>query len=759
MIKKILVLFTCFILFSISLRLEAKNKDIKHLYQKGESFLQNNQPEKALKIFEQIVDENYYRPEGHYGLGLTLQMLYPDSNLAIAHYKQAIKLSDDFRAPSWYQTGLLYKNLKQYPEALDAIEYSLLYDPLNKEGWYVLDTLSHLAVEPLPEKIMNKLPELLRLNPANDTLGTLYLRASLWHDNVNDAIDELNKIYDKGFTHVWLILALAELHLRHDEFQEGLALLDSHRVQLQERVPFEQNLLQAKLNFQLLRDSLGLSHYWQAVKTMSTEKDVQKMYNDLYPIFTQEEYHELKNLTIDRFEDFYQRFWLSRDPDHSTRINERIPEHYRRFATALKDFRRYAGNSFNNEIFYRFNNPGRLFGLQIGDDYIKSLNPGILPKLRPIDDLGIIYIRHGKWDNRVFYLCMDCAQNLSIEYYRKPNRPKLIFHFIKYGGWRNWMLETFPTYLEGRSELDNKYLFFKEDPLFYGPKINKENKEYAHTGYTTETTGFEFPEDPLFVPFTFLNFNGENGETLVDFFYGLNGRDIRINDNILSLHKFLALYDSSWREVKKIDRETKEMIPISYKDSWQSGTIVDKNSFFLPPGRYYYEFQITDHAANKRCLYWDTVEVVSYNQNYLMMSDVLLSDLIEASDRTAQFRKGNLVYRPHMFTHYTPGSVLGIYFEIYNLFLNSDDRSDFQLTWKFNQTKKSGNFFTRIFKRQSPGLTSSVTYNGEERDDHIYFNIDLSGQPEGKYQLNIDIKDNLSGNIAADSVEIFITPD
>jgi hypothetical protein len=198
-------------------------------------------------------------------------------------------------------------------------------------------------------------------------------------------------------------------------------------------------------------------------------------------------------------------------------------------------------------------------------------------------------------------------------------------------------------------------------------------------------------------------------------------------------------------------------IPMAaYKGNLHSSTILGKHSFLFKPGEYHYEFQIKDRIADKRCVCQDTLNVIAYTLDSLMLSDILLSDMIEVSDRLTKFRKGDLVYRPHMFTHYAPKSIMGIYFEIYNLFLNADDQSAFELTWHFKQLEKSGNFITKLFKRKSAGLTSTVTYNGNSRDDRIYFNIDLRGQPLGKYEIALAISDRLSGEIASDTLEIYI---
>jgi tetratricopeptide (TPR) repeat protein len=466
MAKKFRFYLFCLTICLMHMHLQAQKKAIDSLYHQGIQLLQSQKPHLALKIFEQIIDEEYSRPEGHYGLGLVFKTLYPDSNLAVPHFQKAIEMGDDFKAQAYYQLGCLYRDLDLTEDAIDALERSLKINPTHKKGWYQLDTLTQINSEPPPELAFIYLPELLLRNPSNDTLGTLYLRAALWHSKQKEALRQLSRLYELGHCETWLILALVKLHLYNESYTDGLAILDSHATHLRQQSGFEQQLLLAKILFQQYKDSTGLVSYWQAIQSATDEQKARELYNDLYYLFTQDEFHQISNLPVAQLPEFYRRFWLSRDPDRSTEVNERIPEHYRRLATAYKDYRRYAGKSFNNELLYRFEHPYRLFGPEMGDEFIASLNPNILPHLRSIDDLGIIYIRHGEPDNKIFTLCFSCDQNLSIEYYRKGDRPRLIFHFIKHSGWRNWMLETIPSYFAERYELGGNYLYFSDNPYY-----------------------------------------------------------------------------------------------------------------------------------------------------------------------------------------------------------------------------------------------------------------------------------------------------
>jgi hypothetical protein len=391
--------------------------------------------------------------------------------------------------------------------------------------------------------------------------------------------------------------------------------------------------------------------------------------------------------------------------------------------------------------------------------------------------MGLIYVRLGKPDNWVNYLCEDCIQNFSWHYYKTYNQPEMIFHFIKHGGARGWMLETLPTYFENRWELGNPYVFldpsrgqsFKpDDILMYSAQLKENNLKYAKEGVHTESSDFKFDAEPLILPFQFLSFKGENGLTNVELYYALQGKDIKLisepGRNFIALSKFIGIYDQNWDEIFKIKKSDRFLIRAN-QDSWQKGVVMQMEHFQAKPGNYFYEIQIKDEAGGKLGVFRDNYNVMNYNIDSLAISDILMSAKLLFNQKGTRYKKGTVSYNPHMFTQFREGESLGLYFEVYNLVYDVNDRTNFQTRWSLKQIDDEAGssifsaiagFFGGLFSAEEEQVEANLDYDGSTRDDKVYLNLDLQNQDAGRYELSITLEDKNSSQQVGKQIEFVI---
>jgi len=120
--------------------------------------------------------------------------------------------------------------------------------------------------------------------------------------------------------------------------------------------------------------------------------------------------------------------------------------------------------------------------------------PKAIPKDRKIDDMGLVYIRHGEPDQKItavaqnvsmsdlspslasFYMNEDAEAsenlnqlreqyygfdmqglNMSWKYYPTGSRPEMVLHFFKHGQESGWVIEAVPSALDNRETLGPKY--------------------------------------------------------------------------------------------------------------------------------------------------------------------------------------------------------------------------------------------------------------------------------------------------------------
>jgi hypothetical protein len=146
----------------------------------------------------------------------------------------------------------------------------------------------------------------------------------------------------------------------------------------------------------------GLKCYWKGVQSINDSADAIPYFEDVRYIMNSSEYNLLQLLPLDSLSKFYQRFWIARDPNLSTFRIERIPEHYKRLLFARKYFHRYISDPKILEFMHESDHPYAGYNVH-GNKLLQesNLSNAVPLNFRYLDDLGIIYVRHGDPDEHV----------------------------------------------------------------------------------------------------------------------------------------------------------------------------------------------------------------------------------------------------------------------------------------------------------------------------------------------------------------------
>jgi tetratricopeptide (TPR) repeat protein len=252
-----------------------------------------------------------------------------------------------------------------------------------------------------------------------------------------------------------LIIQAADDYFNEQEFEKSIGLLNLVNPDDQQ-VSSQYYLLKAEAYFELMEDEMGLHVYFKAMESIQTESDASLFYRDLLYLMTSNEYEQALSVSLDRLSDFYIRFWQNRDPYPESALNERIPEHYRRLNYARKHYtRKNPGKSWYEQA-YEINHRVRSFiPVRTGYRLIKSYTTQAVLKDTDLDDMGLIYIRHGDPDKKVINMHMGLEQ--SWRYNACDDRSEMIFHFYKQGESRGWIILNLPNSFEDLAVLGSKY--------------------------------------------------------------------------------------------------------------------------------------------------------------------------------------------------------------------------------------------------------------------------------------------------------------
>jgi tetratricopeptide (TPR) repeat protein len=728
-------------------------------YEQGiQLFIEGNIPAAEQK-FRTILSRNEEIAEAWYGLGLIEQKLHPDSNIVEKYLKKALDISSRY-AEAYFQLGQYYTNIQKLDDAEKALIRAVKSDTAHERAWMKLIYVTEQMSQPYPELAAILLPGVVLHNPDKEQLYAIYYNSVLWNSKEQEAIPILEKLHEQNPINSRFAYDLAYLYFLNQSFESAQTILVKKKRTIDKYSNCKRYLLEAKIHFELHEDTIGLKKYWQSVKSISDNRDMRVFSDDIRYIIKENEYEKINADSIADLTEFFERFWRSRDPNLATEENERIPEHYRRIYFSRRNYRRYAPMMFSNELMYKMAHPYKMSNVKIGDEFLHDLLSEPARNNLDVDDVGVIYIRLGEPDKKLFYQCESCSENMSWMYFAKQDQLEMIFHFFKVGGYRSWMIETLPHHFENRWELGRYYN--QLDPtasgtdappdyfqnIMYFNELERDNIKYAETAMKIERTAYTYEREQLPIPIKILRFKAADQKIMVELYYALSGQIILLEDKHLELAKFLGVYDTTWNQIVRIKQVEKIPLGIS-QERWQQSMAVRMERFLIEQKPHYYEFQLEDLRRKRLCVYKSVIECDNYLSDEFCISDLLISGELLTDSKSTRYRKGELIYQPHMFTAFNEDDILGLYFEVYNLFYNAEELTEYEVTWNLKQVSLGGNFLTRLFRGKSKEIETTNLYTGRNRDDTVFMNIKLSDKSSGEYELTVTVKDRISGKEAA----------
>jgi hypothetical protein len=149
-------------------------------------------------------------------------------------------------------------------------------------------------------------------------------------------------------------------------------------------------------------------------------------------------------------------------------------------------------------------------------------------------------------------------------------------------------------------------------------------------------------------------------------------------------------------------------------------------------------------------VYRGSTKVPDYTGDSLITSDIIISGPIPTGLKSQKFNKDGITYQPHMFYGFEPGEETGLYFEIYNLAVSAEGRTNFRITCNLEPEETQGTpvisevagLFRSLFNDSEGKLGTSFDYGGKSADEKIYLNFRLPDNiSKGQYSLILRITD------------------
>ncbi len=659
----------------------------------------------------------------------------------------------------YYYLGLMYTHRPNSDmEAIEQLKLAVHFSPELIKAWELLADLHEQNANEKPAT--QTFADALLANPNHEPFYENLLRTAFAYQYEDIVIKTLNKFIKISENPGRASVDLADAFRRRGDVDKASDILQKLRELNMPWPACKGYLVIAKTYFDQNLENQGLEAYWRAINSIQSSADAQWFLNDLCYIMQDDEYARLTTMAMDSIPKFYQRFWLPRDPNLVTKPNERIPEHYRRLTFAETNHRRsYIGYQHSILLHER---DGAFKNVNImGDEFIENAHfPKALPRDRTINDMGVIYIRHGEPDMDIKPQNARANEYRTWVYYKNAERPELIFHFKRLGEHTGWMLEALPSvtdnmevlhgrYMELQNQLDAEWGF---SPATRGvaSSIIDASVQLLEVGLQTETSGFEFEEEPLNLPCQFLTFKGKD-KTELELHYLVHGSAVELNsEHALQLNTFLTIHDDNWNELERHFQQFQQTVNAS-PEQWANSGFVIHEQYPVPSGTVHMEFQVVDDIGNRRAVYKRDLAIPNYNQKKLMLSDVLITQEIDPSGSATHQRKG-IPLEPHMFYSFSRDAFIGIYFEIYNLQLDTDGKTFYDVSFTLQRSgtddperkKTVVGFVKNLFTADQRQVTSQFENEGRTPDDVIYMNLQFQDRDKGEYDLIIDVTDKVS---------------
>lgn len=483
------------------------------------------------------------------------------------------------------------------------------------------------------------------------------------------------------------------------------------------------------------------------------------------------------------YQSFLRSVWARRDPMPARALNLRLRAHYERLLVAEREY------VFDGFRLWR-NNPDRLNRLSFPAPYYLN---------HEYNDKGLVYIRHGEPDDRVVTLegagsldnfrgylgsqqSVPGGKQLSPLANWRPNeswrytyRP-MEFHFViaEGGTGNNWRLTPTVTNLsllrdrehwggvyvrmtraaeEALERLDEggdvpspSVMSFSQDR----GDLADRSVESVRTGFRTdrhtwpdELTTIEFPM--LAVPF---RKSADSSEVVA--VYGLDGASIlgdRIENAPVSVESGFALHDPSWNEVASLVRR----VPVGA----DSRRVVYRRS--VPPDSYRVSTHVRTLDDERQGGYQTSLEVPDFDRGSTAMSGLLPAHRITREGEGDLERRGHRI-RVNPSASFAIGRPVYVYFELYHLGLDPEDRTRYRVTYRLVEEEDDPGFFGRIFGGSDPQtITLETRRRGTEPTTAEYAELDVREASPGTYRLTVRVEDEVADRVLERSRTVTLT--
>ncbi len=535
--------------------------------------------------------------------------------------------------------------------------------------------------------------------------------------------------------------------------------------------------------------------YYQWLKTSEGDEKLQLEFQISELVMSEQDAARFNEVPLSQKGKWLEQFWRDHDPNPITVGNELLLEHYERVWYSREHFRTGLsplGFDDRGKIYIKWGPPEERFadpmpniGYTYDSDlaeYNQAFNPEVDPGTSPPGyGSPMSYAVRG---NESWYYP-------SIDMY-------LAFDFVNYGGYyrqvmslaeaipgmhigqaitlttgdggvnpERQMVNSLKRLYEDRSHLGGFYARMAATSLDnISNELTFEIPSNVTQARSNSKPRHEFAMNigPLDFTYKPVQFRGDSGRTQVKIAYGLDMKQllpVKDADSTITFNfqNDLVFFDSLQHRILHRQFANKRVYPDGY--DYKDVNYIAEDVCQLFPGEYEMAFQMVE-VSNRRGKY-DTrdLNIRNFQRPDLMMSDIVLTPKIRTLGFDENTGREKLWIMPFPYNAVSRQAPAYIYFEIYNLALNPNEASNYEISLRLDRRTKADEYVTemirsfgRIFSGGKPQRIESVySRQGNDQTAREYIEFDLSGQRTGLTRLTVTVKDLNSGEETENSVE------
>ncbi len=200
----------------------------------------------------------------------------------------------------------------------------------------------------------------------------------------------------------------------------------------------------------------------------------------------------------------------------------------------------------------------------------------------------------------------------------------------------------------------------------------------------------------------------------------------------------VVVMDENYRVV---DRKKREIgVPSSQTRADETRLMPAQIVFTLPRSYYRVGVSMADLDANTTSAYRTNVSARDFDRE-LAISDILFAQSISPAESVSPFMRGALVVVPHPVRRYAVGSPMPVYFEIYNLGINRQGVSEYEVEYRVTPHAERKEGLLARFRGSETVFTSRFKASGYSTTEPLHITVKTENLKPGLYDFMVRVKD------------------